>query len=174
MKRIVCIGIALLLLLAAAGCATTTPAPTASPLATALVPSPGASMMPSTAPDSTGGTGGGTAGTGTIPNFAAGTEVTEADVPEITTALQDKYEGATITRITHGMQGTQQVYVVEYKTQDGKTDTAYIAPGGAFVTPEQGGTNGNSTANPSASGSPGVSTSPGASSSPGAAASPKA
>lgn len=179
MKRIVCIGIALLLLLAAAGCTPTTPAPTASPIVTAGVPSPAASGLPATSPDNLGGTGtgGNAGGTGvTIPNFAEGTEVLEADVPEIKTALQEKYEGATITRITHGLQGTQQVYVVEYTTQDGKVETAYMTPGGEFVTPTGGanGTNGTSTANPAASTSPGAAASPKASTSPGTATSPKA
>lgn len=164
MKRIVCIGIALLLLLAAAGCATTNPAPTASPIITAGGASPDVSMMPATSPDTTGGTGGGTAGGAgtTIPDYAEGTEVMEADVPEVKAALQDMYEGATISRITQGMQGTQQVYVVEYTTQDGKTETAYIAPGGAFITPAPGGTNSSSTANPGASASPGAAASPAA------------
>ena len=165
MKRIVCIGIALLLL-AAAGCTPTpAPSPTANPAASpSIALSPAASAMPSALPDTTGGTGtgGNAGGTGTdnggagttIPNYAEGTEVKEADVPEITQALQEKYEGAKVTRITQGMQGTQQVYVVEYTTQDGKKETAYIAPGGAFVTPAPGGTNSSSTANPAASASP--------------------
>jgi hypothetical protein len=170
MKRIVCIGIALLLLLAAAGCAPTNPAPTASPIVTAGVPSPEASILPATSPDNAGGTGtgGNAGGTGaTIPNFAEGTEVTEADVPEIKTALQEKYEGATIKRITHSLQGTQQGYMVEYTTQDGKTETAYITPGGEFVT-ATGGANGTSTANPAGQASPGAATSPGTATSPAA------
>lgn len=184
MKRIVCIGIALLLLLAAAGCTPTpAPSPTGKPAASpSIALSPAASTVPSAAPSTapgttgatgtpgaTGGTGtGGNAGgtgTGTIPNFKTGTEVKEADVPEITQALLAKYQGAKITRITQGMQGTQQVYVVEYTTKDGKKETAYIAPGGAFVTPAPGG---------ASSAKPGASTSPKASTKPAASTSPKA
>ena len=136
MKRIFCIGLVLLLVLAA-GC-TPRPAPsnTASPLPD-LTPGVSPGISPSALPNDAGGTGtggntGGTAGT-TIPNFAEGTVVQESDVPDIKAALQEKFPGSTITSIKHGMQGTQQAYVVEYTTAEGAASTAYILPNGMFA-----------------------------------------
>ena len=60
-------------------------------------------------------------------------------MPDIKAALQEQYPGATISRITHGMQGTQQAYVVEYTAQDGTTGTAYVLPNGTFA-PDAAGT----------------------------------
>jgi hypothetical protein len=148
MKRIVCIGIALLLLLAAAGCAPTNPAPTASPIVTAGVPSPEASILPATSPDNAGGTGtgGNAGGTGaTIPNFAEGTEVTEGTYRRIKTALQEKYEGATIKRITHSCRVRRGLYV------DTPRRTARRRPPisrGRRIRNCHGRRNGTSTANP--------------------------
>ena len=153
MKRFFCIGLVLFLVLAA-GC-TPTPAPsnTASPLPS-MVPE----ISPSALPDDAGGTGtggnaGGTDGL-TIPNYAEGTVVEESEVPDIKAALQEKYPGATISRITHGMQGTQQAYVVEYTAQDGTTGTAYVLPNGTFA--PDAATTPNAAASPDAAASPAV------------------
>lgn len=137
MKRIFCIGLVLLLIVAA-GC-TPTPPPSNSP---SLLPdlTPGASPDipggPGTTDNAggngTGGNAGGTAGA-TIPNFAEGTVMNESDLPDIKTALLAQYPGATITRITHGLQGTQQAYVVDYSMENGKVGTAYILPDGTIL-----------------------------------------
>ncbi len=148
MKRILCIGLALLLTFALCACGRRTP-PTPSPIPSAN-PAPNPAITPNDAGGTgTGGNAGGTSGTNgtegtggtgtgttstTIPNFSEGTEVLEADVPNIKSALQEKYEGAKIKRITHGMQNNNQVYVIEYTNQDGKHETTYIAPDGTFLT----------------------------------------
>lgn len=160
MKRTLCMVLALLLLAAMIGGCTTTPTPT--PTANPLPAQTPLGSSPALTDDMGGnGTGGNTSVPGgpglTIQDFAEGTEVAESDVPDIKSALQEKYEGASISRITHGLQGTQQVYVVEYTDQDGKVQTAYIAPDGTFITNDEtngtgntggaGGTNGNNGTN---------------------------
>ncbi len=137
MKRIFCIGL-VLLLVAAAGC-TPTPAPSNTPsLLPDLTPdvSPDIPGGPGTTADvggnGTGGNAGGTAGA-TIPDFAEGTVVNESDVPDIKAALMAQYPGATISGIKHGLQGTQQAYVVEYTAADGTTGMAYILPDGTIL-----------------------------------------
>ncbi len=169
MKRIFCIGLVLLLIVAA-GC-TPTPAPsnTASPLPD-LTPD----MTPAASPDDTGGTGtggngGGTAGV-TIPDFAEGTVVEESDLPDIKSALQTQYPGATISRITHGLQGTQQAYAVEYTMADGTTGTAYILPDGTIL-PDAAAASPGAAASPAASPDAGTSTE-GTETSPGATTTP--
>lgn len=171
MKRILCIGLALLFIFSLSACNRRTP-PAPSPMPSAN-PAPNSSIAPNDAGGTgtvgnaggigdTGGTGGtegtggtgtggtdtggtgtggtGTGGTGTgttsatIPNFSEGTEVNEKDVPGVKSALQEKFEGAKIKRITHGMQNNRQVYVVEYTNQDGKHATTYISPDGTFLT----------------------------------------
>lgn len=150
MKRIFCIGLVLLLLVAVGCTSTPTPSNTPSPLPD-LTPD----MTPAASPDDMGGTGtggnaGGTPGA-TIPNFAEGTVVEESDLPDIKSALLAQYPGATISRITHGMQGTQQAYVVEYSMADGTTGTAYILPDGTIL-PD------TAAASPDAAASPGMDT----------------
>ncbi len=104
--------------------------------------SPGALTSPGL--DTTPGSGGGTEAT--IPNFKEGTEVDEADVPEIKAALQEQYEGAKISRITHVTHSGMQVYSVEYTGQDGKVKTVYIKPGGGFIA-EDGSLGGSGASN---------------------------
>ncbi len=150
MKRIACFSIALMLVFAGVvGCTQPIVQPTPSPIATVHpVVTPIITPMPTQAPtpmapanspgtaNNTGATGnGGTAGTmSSIPNFKSGTEVLVNDLPELKTSLQEKYEGATIGRISHGLYKDQQVYVVEYKDQAGKQKTIYYTAGGQFLT----------------------------------------
>lgn len=80
------------------------------------------------------GTQNGTSGNiTTIPNFKEGTEVHVSDVPDIKSALQERYEGATISTIKHGLHNNAQVYIVEYTGQNGVKNTAYISPSGEFM-----------------------------------------
>ncbi|HWR24154.1 MAG TPA: hypothetical protein VN366_11830 [Feifaniaceae bacterium] len=133
MKRIFCIGL-VLLLVAAAGCAPTTPPANTPSLLPDLTPdvSPDIPGGPGTTADVGGNGTGGNAGA-MIPDFAEGTVVNESDVPDIKAALQAQYPGAAITSIKHGMQGTQQAYVVEYTAEGGETGTAYILPDGTIL-----------------------------------------
>lgn len=146
LKRIFFVIAASLLVLGAVGCAcnggTVSPSPTASmrpvstPMAAEQSPDAGLSASPDTSssPDAGAGTGtgGGTGGSAVIPNFTEGTDVKAEDVPEIKSAIEAKYSGATIKSIKHAMQQTQQVYAVEIE-QNGKTQTIYVQPDGTIL-----------------------------------------
>ncbi len=69
----------------------------------------------------------------TIPDFAEGTETSEADIPEVVAALQEVHEGATITKVTHATYLGQQTYCVEYSDQDGTIKVAYIGADGSIL-----------------------------------------
>lgn len=163
MRKLISISLALVLLLAVGtGCARNrvTPTPTAQPIATTRPATTSGTDLGGTGTagnagtagngttnDTTGksgtvgsagsagnGTTGGTAGNiTTIPNFKEGTVVQVSDVPDIKSALQERYEGATISTIKHGLQNNAHVYVVEYTMQNGTKQTAYITPGGEFM-----------------------------------------
>ncbi len=136
MKRLLPILLVLVLLSALfAGCAGTTPSPSPSPAVTirpsaapSPMPSPVPSPVPSAAPSASPGMG-----EDTIPGFEEGKEVDEADVPAIVKAIEDRYKGAKIEKITYAMQAGKQTYCVAVRTSDDKSVTVYVAPDGTIV-----------------------------------------
>lgn len=138
MKRVCILVFALLLMAVSFGCATpSAPNPTVIPEVTPII-TPSASpitTMPQETPDDTGGAiTPGTDASTTIPNFKEGTEVNVSDLPDIKSALQEKYEGATISKITHSLQSDRQLYRIDYTDQGGKEAFLYMMPDGQIVT----------------------------------------
>lgn len=79
-----------------------------------------------------GATGGAGASTASIENFREGTEMQEADVPQIASAVKAKYENATIKSIKHAMRENKQVYEVEVASGS-TTQTVYVQPDGTVM-----------------------------------------
>ena len=152
-KKTMLFAAALAMIVSLAGCAcsgtvapTPTPslAPVATPSAEIIEPSPDIMTSPDaqqspdasagTSPDANGANGAGGAGAGAAPieNFKEGTEVKEADVPEIASAVKAKYENATIKSIKHAMHEDQQAYEVEI-TSGSTTQTVYVQPDGTVM-----------------------------------------
>lgn len=155
-KKTVFFAAALAMVALIAGCActgatapTSTPslAPVATPTAELIEPSPDAIISPDAqsspnpnaspnAGDAAGAANGGTnaagASTTSIDNFKEGTEVQEADVPQIAAAVKAKYENATIKSIRHAMRSNTQVYEVEV-TSGSTTQTVYVQPDGTVM-----------------------------------------
>ncbi len=153
MKKILCCFAVVLLMVGVVGCAcndvTANPSPTAaaspspSPAMSsspALSESPDAALSPdagaSTSPDAGASPDAGTspdAGAGTsIPGFREGTEVKPEDVPEIKTALTQKYPEAKIKTVKHALKDGKQVYEVQLDN-NGKTETVYVLPDGKLL-----------------------------------------
>ncbi len=155
-KKTMLFAAALAMIVSLAGCAcsgtvapTPTPslAPVATPTAEIIEPSPDIMTSPdamnspdaqkspdasaSTSPDTNGNPAGGTGGT-SIKDFKEGTEVKEADVPEIASAVKAKYENAKIKSIKHAMRENKQVYEVEI-TSGSTTQTVYVQPDGTVM-----------------------------------------
>lgn len=106
---------------------------------------------------------------GAIANFEEGTIVDIDSVPEVASAIKDKYGKVTITSVTHAMHLDKQVYEVKFSDKDGVTHTAYVSADGKTVTDAAGNTNSpapQGSTSPSPSESPTTSESPKPSESP--------
>ena len=96
-----------------------------------LSASPDISASPNASPDG---------GSATIPDFTAGKEVDEKEVPEIVEAVREQFKDGEIKSIKHAMQDEKQVYAVEIKTGS-TTETVYVLPDGTLL-PNGGNGNG--------------------------------
>lgn len=136
---------AVLLVAVLAGCAcsgTTVPSPTASlaPVATPTVeviqPSPDTLTTPDMAnnPDAAAANTPGAAqgNTVAITNFKEGTQVMEADVPQVVSAIKAKYENAKIKTLKHAMHEDKQAYEVDIESGS-TTKTIYVLPDGTVI-----------------------------------------
>lgn len=155
-KKCLLVLAAMLLAAAMIGCQcsgnVTTPSP--GPTTTGNVPSilPSLSASPdlsaspglSTSPDLSTSPGVSTSpdgGSATIPDFTAGKEVDEKEVPEIVEAIREQFKDGEIKSIKHATQDEKQVYAVEVKTGS-TTQTVYVLPDGTLL-PNGGNGNGN-------------------------------
>ena len=144
---------AVLLVAVLAGCAcsaTTVPSPTASlaPVATPTVeviqPSPDTLTTPGmdNNPDAAAGSNPDAAAVNTpgavqgsavsITNFKEGTQVMEADVPQVISAIKAKYENVKIKTLKHAMHEDKQAYEVDIESGS-TTKTIYVLPDGTVI-----------------------------------------
>ena len=104
-----------------------------------------------------------------IRDFAEGTAVDLASVPEIVMAVQEKYPDVTITGISHAMHLDKQVYKVLFTDDNRTTHTVYVSPDGKEITEA---TEPENSQTPAGSQSPGSSSAPSPSANPSSSPSP--